>query len=211
MSIVFIRFLQSFLLSRKSLVVFIHFLRPNLSSHETQQFLSIFYNPVYRVTKASSFYQFPVYQFPKRQQVSPISHTPTYRTKISQQLLLISYNPTYRITKIQQFLSFFTTAFISLQNLISFCQFLTPLLTPSVFINFIQSYLSGHKHSRVVIIFFTILLIILKNFIRLHQFLIPLLIGPQFTNGFYQFLTTQLIEPQKLSSLIPTYQVTKTE
>ena len=106
MSIVFIRFLQSFLLSRKSLVVFIHFLRPNLSSHETQQFLSIFYNPVYRVTKASSFYQFPVYQFPKRQQVSPISHTPTYRTKISQQLLLISYNPTYRITKIQQFLSF---------------------------------------------------------------------------------------------------------
>ena len=157
---------------------------------KAQQFLSIFYNPVYRVTKSSSFYQFPFCQFLKRQQVSPISHIPTYQTKISQQLLLISYNPTYRITKIQQFLSFFTTAFISLQNLISFCQFLTPLITPSVFTNFIQPYLSGHKRSKVTIIF-------LQSYLSFYK------ISSGFTNFVYPYLSDRNLPTIFINSLQP--------
>ena len=122
MSIVFIRFLQSYLLSRKSLVVFINFLRPNLpsresstvsinflqpclSSHKIEQFLSISLLSVPKTSTGFTNFSHP-YLSDQNFSTAFINFLQPYLSdRKNPAVFIIFYNCIYQFTKPHQFLS----------------------------------------------------------------------------------------------------------
>ena len=170
---------------------------------KAQQFLSISYNPVYRVTKSEQFLTISYFSVHKtsigftnflhpylsNQNLSPVFYN------FLQPSLSDHKNPAVFIIYLQLHLSVCKT---------SLCQFLTPLRTlQSLLISYNPIYLV--TNALELRSSFNNPIIILKNFIRLHQFLTPLLIGPK--------STCQTTKTQQSLSIFynPTYRVTKNE